>query len=234
VDELPVLNLGRLPSASAAQAAQVVGKLVGYEQSGGSGSSRALFVADNNEPVFQNLCDSLAAMVPSSMTAQKVYLGSYTDFTLASSDIVSAFNRGLQLSVYSGHGDVADWAGEQILDTAKVPLLTNAAQPAFSLILNCLNGYFAMAGSYGLAETLVANPTGGSIGVFASSGLGYTWEQTLLGNRFMPLFFGADRPTLGEICTRAKVLAYQDGSTLDQLRTFTLIGDPAMRLKPAP
>ncbi|HLO65432.1 MAG TPA: C25 family cysteine peptidase [Holophaga sp.] len=228
--EFPVLRIGRLPSASATQAAQVVAKLVAYENAAAP-PARALLVADNVEPDFQAMAEAAAGLLPAAASPVKVYLSQYADFAKASQDIVSAFNQGACLTLYAGHGDVADWAGEMVLNNAKVPLLTNGGVLPFSVMFNCLNGFFAMPGSYSLAETLVASPAGGAVAAYASSGLGFVWEQDLLVRRLMPLLFRADRPTLGEACTQARVLAVQDGASLDLIRTFTLIGDPAMRLK---
>ncbi|BDU75932.1 C25 family cysteine peptidase [Mesoterricola sediminis] len=228
--ELPVMRIGRLPAASAAQAAQIVAKLLAYEQ-GAAPPARALLVADNLDLAFEAMAGQAMNLIPGTVTKQRIDLDTYADYGLASADLVAAFNQGLCLTYYSGHGDVADWAGEMVLNNAKVPLLTNAGQLPFSVMLNCLNGWFAMPGSYSLAETLVASPAGGSVGAFASSGLSYTWEQALLQGRLLPLLFRADRPTLGEACTLARIQAYQDGASLDLVRTFTLIGDPALRPK---
>jgi hypothetical protein len=56
----------------------------------------------------------------------------------------------------------------------------------------------------------------------------------LLGTEFFTLLFAGGDLNIGAICTQAKVLAYQQGAMADLLRTFTLIGDPAMRLSLQP
>ena len=234
VDEVPVMRIGRVPAATPTQVTQVVQKFIQYESAATTGSANALFVADNNDAGFASICNNLAAMLPASLAPTKIYLANYSNFNQCTQDIILALNKGMLLTTYSGHGDVTEWAGEMVFDANYIPFLTNGNQLTFSFMLNCENGWFAMPGSYCLAESLVAAQGRGAIGAFACSGLGYVWEQNLLGTRFYSLIFNGTNPTLGEACSQAKILAYRDGASLDLLRTFTLIGDPAMRLKRLP
>jgi hypothetical protein len=231
IDEIPSMKLGRLPSATATQAAQVVQKLLHYEGATSAVPAAALLVADNNDFTFQVECDTLAGLLPSNVAPQKIYLSQYTNFTQCKLDIVTAINRGVVLTTYDGHGDVSHWAGEQVFSNSDVPLLTNASQLTCMLILNCENAWFAKPNEYCLAESLVGAPGGGAIAAFGSSGLGYGSEHDLLAAQFFPLFFAGSNATIGTICTQAKVAAYKQGASADLLRTFTLIGDPATRLK---
>jgi Peptidase family C25 len=231
VDEIPSMQIGRIPSANPAQASLIVQKILQYEGATNAVPSTALFVADNNDATFQAACDSFAAQLPSKVAAQKIYLSQYTNFTQCTLDIVTAINAGAVLTTYNGHGDVADWAGEQVFNASYIPLLDNASQPTCMLILNCENAWFAMPGEYCLAESVVQAQDRGAIAVFGCSGLGYEWEHDLLGTQFMSLFFAGGNARIGDICTQAKVNAYKEGATADLLRTFTLIGDPATHIK---
>jgi len=231
-DGLPRMKLGRLPASTAAQVSALVQKLLDYEASAVVASPKALFVADNNVPVFEEECDALALLLPASFVSRKVYLSQYTDYSLAAQAIRSSLDEGMAITTYSGHGDVTTWAGERVFDLASVPLLNNGDHPTFAFIQNCLNGFFGMPGSYCLAETLVAPPDRGAIAVFASSGIGFTWEHELLARELFGLLFqGAGQPTLGDACTRAKLQAHAAGASMDVVTTFTLFGDPALRLK---
>jgi len=231
-DELPSLQIGRLPSASAAQAAQLVQKLVQYETAPGPGPASALFVADDADPSFQAECDTLAGLLPSGMSARKVYMSQYTDYTQCTRDIVSALDSGMLLTTFNGHGDVTDWSGARIFNAGDLPLLGNAGDPTFMLALNCENAWFGMIGGYSLAESAVAAQTGGAIAFFGCSGLDYEWEDSLLAGQFFSQFFSG--ASIGSICTSAKVLAWRQGASADLLRTFTLIGDPAQHLRMQP
>jgi len=231
VDEIPSMRIGRLPSANPNQVAQMVQKILQYEGASNAVPSTALLVADNNDSTFQVECDYLAGLLPSSVNAQKIYLSQYTNFTQCTLDIVSAINLGMVLTTYNGHGDITDWAGEQVFNASYIPLLNNANNLTSMLMLNCMNAFFAMAGEYCLAEAVVQAQGKGAIAAFGSSGLGYEWENDLLGEQFFSLFFAGNNATIGDVCTQAKVAAYKEGASADLLRTFTLIGDPATRVK---
>jgi hypothetical protein len=233
-DQLPAMVLGRVPSATPAQATALVQKLVAYETATTSPPQQALFVADNNDLSFPDLCDQLAAQLPASVPPQKIYLSSYTDFTLCRQDIISAFNSGALIATYAGHGNQLTWAGEDVFDAAALPFLTNGGSLSFIVALDCLNGWFALPTGYCLAESVVNAPGCGAIACYASSGLGLIWEDQMVASSLYSLLFAGGRPTLGALCTGAKVQAYKAGATSDVLITYSLIGDPAMRLRGLP
>lgn len=230
VDEVPSLNLGRLPAASAEQAAAMARKLVAYETATALPPGAALFVADDVTPDFQALCTSLAATLPATVTAQQINLASYTDLTLCTRDILASMNQGLFLATYNGHGDVADWA-KNVFNAGDLPGLTNPASPELCLMLNCENCYFGMVGYYCLAESMLADPACGTVGVLGCSSFGYQTDHDLLGQAFFQLLFDPAYARLGDLCTQAKLLAYHKGASVDLLRHFPLIGDPATRFR---
>lgn len=227
--EEPQLMIGRLPAANPAQVADLAQKILRFE--GAVPPAKALFVADNNTPSFKMEAERLSGLLPATFTPRKVYLGDYTDFTLATRDIVGAFNEGMLLVTYAGHGDVTEWAGERVFNAGDLPDLYNANHLPVCLVLNCLNGYFAKPGMYCFAESLVAPADRGAIALLAASGLGYEWEQSLLATAFYGAFFDRSNPTLGEVFLKAKTQAYRNGASGDLLKTITLIGDPGLRVR---
>jgi hypothetical protein len=229
-DELPDLFIGRVSVGSASAAAAVVAKIVGYEGASRPAAADALFVADNNVPDFEVVAERLTGLLPSTVTPQRMYLSTYTDFGLAKQDLRSAIDAGKLMTIYVGHGDVTGWAGERVLDTTNAPLLANAGHLTFAVILDCLSGYFAQPFYYSIGELLANLPTTGAVGVFAASGFGDTGDHSLLGEELLARSFVEPRLRLGRIATEAKVQAYARGATLDIVRTFTLLGDPATLL----
>ena len=233
-DLVPSMNAGRLPSASAAQAAALVQKIITYETAKTTPPQRVLFVADNNDASFNQDCATLAAQVPAGISAENIFLSDYSDYTQCGKDIVTALNGGVLLATYAGHGDVLVWAGEDVFDATRLASLTNADSLCVFVTLDCLNGWFAMPTEYCLAESVVNAPGCGGIAAYTTSGLGLEWETTAVATYFERLLFGGTRPTLGQACTQAKVAAYKAGASADVLTTFTLIGDPATRLRGLP
>ncbi len=71
----------------------------------------------------------------------------------------------------------------------------------------------------------------GAIGAFAPSGLGYVWEHEILDPKLFSILFDQGNSILGSLTTEAKIATYAQGVTEDVVKTFTLFGDPACRLK---
>ena len=82
----------------------------------------------------------------------EVFLGQLPNRDVARAQILDAFNQGLSLISYVGHGGGAVWAGENILNSSDpASLLAQPRQP-FMLTMNCLNGYFIAPFYESLAE----------------------------------------------------------------------------------
>jgi hypothetical protein len=78
-----------------------------------------------------------------------------------------------------------------------------------------------------LAESVLKARAGGAVAVWASSGQSEGVEQTILSQEFYRQLFGQTPLTVGEAAVRAKSAV----SNPDIRRTWTLLGDPALRLK---
>jgi hypothetical protein len=225
------MAIGRLPASDGAAAKRVVDRLLIHERSAMPAPTRALFVADD-EVIFENLNETLAAMLPPAFRADRVYLREYPDTETATADIKRAFGRGEMIVNYNGHGSVTSWAGETLFDTADVADLVNDDELAFVLTLTCLNGYFSHPFYYSMAEELGALSPGGGFGCFSPSGLSYTWEQNLLAPQIFENIFDHGEDRIGLIVTEAKLAAHALGGSNAMVSMFTLIGDPASRLHP--
>jgi hypothetical protein len=208
----------------------MVSRLLAHEQSTAAAPGRAQFVADD-EPVFEWLNETLAAMLPTGVVPDRVYLDQYAAVDDATADIVQGINLGEMIVHYNGHGSVTNWAGEYMFQSADVASLTNADALTFVVTMTCLNGYFSHPFYYCLAEELAVAPSGGAFGCFSPSGLSYTWEQELLSPQIYSLIFDMGEDRLGVIATEAKLAAHGQGATDVMVSMFTLLGDPASRLK---
>jgi hypothetical protein len=229
-DVLPEMCIGRLPARDAVMAKRMISRVLAHEQSTAAAPGRSMFVADD-EPVFESLNETLVGMLPAGVVADRVYLSQYTAVDDATDDIVRGINLGEMIVHYNGHGSVTGWAGEYMLLPGDVALLTNADDLSFVLTMTCLNGYFSHPFYYCLAEELASAQTGGGIGCFSPSGLSYTWEQDLLAPEIFSMIFDQGEDRLGVIVTEAKLAAHALGGSDVMVSMFTLLGDPASRLK---
>lgn len=242
-DDLPDYFSGRITAKSAAEAHGVIQKIVIYDGRRMTSSleelSRSIFVADNGSSSFPDLNDELASdYFPSDFEKVKVYLDDYNQEEEATADLKRNINLGALTVNYVGHGSYDNWAGENIFLSSDVDSLNNSIFP-FVVCLTCLNGFFAnwprelwdREVDDCLAESFVNASGKGAIAAFAPTGLGYTWEHRLLGIRLYEMLFQpGENATLGMITTQARIDAYTQGSSLDQVQTFVLFGDPVSSL----
>lgn len=229
-DDLPDVFIGRIPGGSAAAVSSTVAKLIRQEASQPTPLPRLLLVADDDDPEFEEISDSIIPFAPSSFSVEKVYLSGYPAVSQATQAVVSAIDSGVSLVSYVGHGSVTAWTGAPLFDNSTVGLLQNPSQLALFCMFTCLNGFFAAPTDYCLAEALVAADNRGAFACFAPSGWGYPWEHAILANELMAGLFGKRAETMGSITTRAKIAAFSQGASVDLLKTFTLFGDPSLKL----
>lgn len=229
-DDLPDMFIGRIPGSSAAAVSHTVAKLIRQEASHPTPLQRMLLVADDDDPLFEEINESIIPLAPASTSVEKVYLAGYSTASQATQAIVSAINSGVFLVSYVGHGSVTAWTGALVFDNSKIGLLQNPDHLALFCMFTCLNGFFAGPSDYCLAEALIAADGKGAFACFAPSGWGYPWEHAILSNGLMAGIFGGGTATMGRITTEAKIAAFAQGTSVDILKTFTLFGDPSMRL----
>ena len=224
------ISIGRLPVRTLTEANMVVSKVVNYSPANAPQS--ALLVADAQGSYyfdFESANNQIATLLPAGLTKQKVYRAQEPSDAQTHTDIVNGFNSGQVLVVYSGHGNTNIWGGS-IFSTDDAMALTNGNKLPFVVVMDCLNGYFAVpqASGQSLAEALVKAPNGGAVASFASSGLTIPDGQHAMGQVMFDLLYG--HPTtipIGDASRQSKA------STSDQdvRRTWILFGDPTLKIR---
>jgi hypothetical protein len=130
---------------------------------------------------------------------------------------------------YAGHGSEDMWSGDDLFDNNAANALTNGSSLPVFLIMDCLNGFFQDVYEEPLAVTLMLAPNGGAVAVLASSGLNQATPQTILDKLVVQAAMGPSQYALGDAIVKAK-----SGITdLAVRKTYNLLGDPAMRMKPS-
>jgi uncharacterized repeat protein (TIGR01451 family) len=222
---LPSIPLGRVTVRTSDEASAVVNKLLarGATVPTGGWANTVNIINDSpNEGIpFAKGADQMAAVVPPAYTVNRI---SFPTSTNPNGDVVSAFNNGSLLTEYTGHGSVEVWSN-YIFTNDDAAALTNSNKLPFVVTLNCFNGLFYDTLSQGLAETLLKNPNGGSIGGLSSSSMTSPDQQTLVAIELNKQLFNG--LTVGDAMIKAKA-ATQD---MDVRRTWILFGDPTLKLK---
>jgi Peptidase family C25 len=257
---LPDLLVGRLPVDSLAQAETVISKTLGYLRSPPAGPWRAtgLFLADNyldqsGRPVatddFAAETESLLGALPPGLAARRFFYdpspagvgkpGRYRSSDLLRADFLHAWDEGAALVAYVGHANYWQWADTS--PGAATPWLwyvydadarVNGGRLPVLLTLTCLTGFFHEPSLQTTDERLLTWPRGGIVASFSPAGKGVATGHDLFGRTVLGALYSRDpnQRTLGA-AQRAGFAALQaNGNYLDLTFTYTLLGDPALRL----
>jgi hypothetical protein len=227
-DGLPDMAIGRLPVRTAEEAASVVSKLIGYEQSREI-MKDVLLVADMKDKDFDYMAASLGVkdLLPGGLMVSEVYRDQFPDDVQVKTELLRRLNQGPLLVNYIGHGTLEFWRGD-IFSSDDAEALTNGLRLPFVVGMTCLTGLFHDVYYETLAESFLKARNGGAVAVWASSGLTEPDKQAVMNKEMIKLLFNGEGLTIGEAVKRAKA------STSDQdiRRTWILFGDPTTRLKP--
>ncbi len=221
-DGIPEVVVGRLPATTPAEALTFVSNIIAYEQQPSYGIWPITVVADNNDVVdFEAFSELLADRLSSVTTVDRIYLGQM-GLPAAQDALLDQLTGGTSLVHYFGHGSVALWAAEGLLDHNVLSSVSVQGRPIV-LATTCLNGYFASVYQDALAETWLRQ---GAVAVWASSTLTGPLSQAPLARSWIDLY--VDKPErLGDLIRVAK----QSTDSPDVRRSWILFGDPSMRIR---
>lgn len=241
-DNLPDMHLGRLPVRTRAEAQAVVAKIIAYEQhpAPGDWNRQTLFVTDNPDSAgnFYAYSDAVAdTYVPVPYAVQKVYYGqTHPTVSQARAAILDAINAGQLIINYVGHGSIFAWAAEHLLSRDDAGALTNAGRLPFVVPMACLDGYYIFPSPPGSdysasSEVFVRAAGKGSIAHWSATGLGLAAAHDYLDKGLFEAIFSDDVTQLGPATLQSKLYLYtHTGGFQDQIDTYLLFGDPALRL----
>jgi uncharacterized repeat protein (TIGR01451 family) len=227
---IPTIATGRLPVSTTDEAKTVVGKIAAYEGQSTNGvwTRQALIVADRNDTEdFTQDSRMVQDHLPANLHVRDVFTTT-VGVAAAKQQIVAAINSGQLLVNYIGHGSEEQWSGTNLLDNKAVGLLTNGSRLPVFLIMNCLNGLFQDVYMQPLGVALELAPNGGAVAVVTSSGLNQPGPQTNLDRLIVQNALSGSQLALGDAVREAK----SHIEDVEVRKTYVLLGDPAMRIKP--
>jgi hypothetical protein len=139
-------------------------------------------------------------------------------------------NAGPSVVGYFGHGNIDLWGGG-FFSASDVPSLTNSDHPFFFTPMTCYNGYFIDPKLDSLSEALL-KAKGGAVAAYASSGATGPDAQWPLAQGLYGYLASTPSPAIGDAVVAASAAVPNDAPTgREVLMTWTLLGDPAMRLR---
>ena len=221
-DRVPDIYMGRLSVRTEDEARAVVDKIVGYAP---APAPRAVMVVDADDPTysFNTAAVGVRHSIPTGWGVASFEIASHPDRSL----LLDALRSSPSIVNYIGHGSIEGWSNTAIFTNADVESLQESGSTPFFVTMSCLNGYFADPDVTSLAEALLRVPNGGAIAVWASSAMADPQPQAAANQAFYRILATDPNVTLGELVARAKA-ATPDA---DFRITWTLIGDPTLRLR---
>jgi hypothetical protein len=238
------IGIGRLPVKSVQEAKEMVDKLIYYSSSKntlGDWRRKIAFVADNGDGnIHQSDADTFAQSVQrqsSDYQTGKIYVDAFPLISLPEGQrspktkeaIKQAFQEGVLVMNYNGHGAESGWTDEQILTVGDIINLTNFNTMPLMLTATCQFGRFDDPNQVSGAELSILNPKGGAIALLTTTRPVYQNTNFIINQAFYESVF---KPINGKMPRLGDVMIYTKNNSLQGVinRNFSLLGDPSMRL----
>jgi hypothetical protein len=231
-DRLADIAIGRLPAGDADEARLLALKVVARERDGYRfDDSAAVLVADNADAAgdFPRDVEEIAATLLAGRDTEVIRLDQLGGATRSA--IRSAFDRGAGLVSYFGHGAIAVWASENILNSMDASTLAPQPQQPLLLTINCLNGYILHPLLPSLAEGFLDAEGRGAAAAFAPSSLSVNSAARRYHDALLEEVLSGRHDTLGDALLAAQVRFAEQGALPYLLESYLLLGDPATSLR---
>ncbi|HHS96528.1 MAG TPA: hypothetical protein ENK08_01290, partial [Chloroflexi bacterium] len=242
-DNLPDLLLGRLPVGSPEEARALVEKIVAYETDPlpGGWNADVVLVADDADAAgdFAAASDDHAAVyVTDPFTVTRRYCSGpnpyVSDCPAEEADalhdaLLADWNHGASVIQFTGHSSWQQWAAERFFHLDDLPSLRNGRRWPIVAEMTCFTGAFHRPEPT-LDEELILLDEGGAVAAWGPTGLGVGTGHSRLSDGFFRAVFVDEVGTVGEATLAGKLRLAATGHNLDLLDTFTLLGDPALRI----
>ncbi len=200
------------------------------------------FVADDSDDGnnFMGESDVIAEKINSkykNYNVDKIYLDAYEQVStpggqrspMANSDINKRVEKGALIMNYIGHGGELGWSHEQILTVSDIVGWKNKYNTPFFLTATCEFSRYDDPKRTSAGEYVLINPNGGGVSLFSTSRLAYSGSNAAIANYFYDFIFkktGGKYLRVGDAVRGAK----NKMSCSSSVSTFTMLGDPALKL----
>lgn len=226
-DLIPEMAIGRLPVRSAAEANDMVDKLIEYDTLPAAPWKKKYIFLSGGDKSFYDKFDDVGYnfILPQPICGDTVRIrGDLGPEFAKATTIRAAINDGAVWLSFFGHSaptifDLDGWAVEDLNNRGRYNLLTT---------YSCNSGAFA--NPYGIArnESYVITPHKGSIAAFGSSGIGVADDDALMQYSFHKYMNEDTVRLLGDMLNNAK--RGWETQIINTVMQYSLIGDPLTRL----
>jgi hypothetical protein len=242
------LGIGRLPARNAEQARKAVDKIIRYNSNLSLGEWRNNFtlVADDEDYNLHvedaELHASLLQRVAPQLNTNKIYLDAFKQesstggsrYPEVNREVLRDINNGTLVWNYSGHGNSTRLAYEVLLDKDLIAEWKNENRLPFFITATCDFAPFDDQSQFSLGEDLLLGRNTGAIGMVTTTRLVFASSNREMNNNFLSFLTARNADNtfsrLGNVLKDAKNYTYQNSTDYVNVRKFTLLGDPVMRL----
>ena len=236
------VGVGRIPCQTLKDAEIVVDKTISYTKPESLGEWRNVmaFLADDEGDGFMSDTESLINIVNSNYTGiytDKIYFDAYNQVSTSGGQLYPDVNKAINQRVdegallinYMGHANEFSMAHEDVMTIGDVNSWSNEKKLPIFVTATCEFSRFDFSKT-SIGEKILFHPAGGGVALFSTTRLVYSGPNTTLSQNFYRNAFKHDKDgnllRLGDIMRLAKN-ATKSGYNK---RSFTLLGDPALRL----
>ncbi|MDQ7028879.1 MAG: C25 family cysteine peptidase [Ardenticatenia bacterium] len=247
-DILPDVVIARLPAATEDELNAIIDKTIAYEAQGWQPWRQyALFVADDVPDTAGDFVGFSEGVIndtqPPYVQPVRIYLNDFITTTPGGCQrnrpcpaINQAITQTLNITGalffnFVGHASVQYWAGERLFTVQDVASLDNGDRLPILLSMTCLDGYWIHPSLRpSLVVELLRAQNKGIVAAFSPTGLGVATGHDVLQRAFYETFFAEGTWSLAQATLAAKLAIYASGANYDLINTFTIFGDPALRV----
>lgn len=243
------IAIGRLTVNTAQQAAVAVRKIMHYDNHSntfGDWRNRLVFVGDDEDGNVHvrdaNQVADLVEGIAPAFNIDKIFLDAYQQRSTPAGafypDVNEAINRamfrGVLALTYFGHGGPKGLAQERIMTISDILSWRNIDNMPLLITATCTFGGFDDPAFVTAGEEAFLNENGGAVALYSTTRAVFAnYNRELSEEALLQLINrqGGSYPTIGEALRRAKNAFTANVSVLSNSRKFSLIGDPALKLK---
>ncbi|MFQ5708580.1 MAG: C25 family cysteine peptidase [bacterium] len=242
-DEISDVIVGRFPVRTEDQLNAVVQKTIQYELQSSLGQWRNsfLFIGGNRTDFREQSEALIRGSLPADYDPNRLYTLRDTSVPVdryfgGTSTLINTFDQGVSLINYMGHGSGAIWSDNLLFRLEDVSRLNNRGRYPIITSMTCFAGAFDEPSRSSLSEVLLGTPEKGSVALWASSGLGWSFNDFFIVREFLRNFLSSETPqTLGEYIVRtnidyfAKFFNTVFGQIVrSMINQYNILGDPAL------
>ncbi|PHI19006.1 hypothetical protein CEQ90_15325 [Lewinellaceae bacterium SD302] len=238
------VSVGRLPVRSREQTLFLVDKIISYDinpDALGDWRTRMVFVGDDEDgnlhtDDIDGIAETIQDLKPE-LNFNKLYFDLFPQESLSAGDRYPDITEGLNLAVtrgalaitYLGHGGPRGWGQERVLSIPQIRSWRNPTTLPIFVTATCTFASFDDAEFVSAGEETLLTRSGGAVALLTTTRPVFaTANEVLTRNTMEALIARPDGRfrTLGEVIRIAKNETSTTGNT-DNVRKFTLLGDPA-------